>query len=138
MTLSLDANVLIDLVNARQAAVRRGFDAAVEAGETLVTCSLAAHELMFGASISHRPAIQAEASRRLLADVAVADFTLEDAKASVEVRTRLRSVGRSIGPFDTLIAGQALNRGWTMVTANIREFGRVPGLDLVDWRAPPN
>jgi tRNA(fMet)-specific endonuclease VapC len=38
-----------------------------------------------------------------------------------------------IGPFDTLIAGQALARGMTLVTANMREFSRVEGLRLEDW-----
>ena len=133
MILSLDANVLIDLSNGRRPEVRRSYDVAVENGDTLVTCALAAHELVFGASISRRPSIQLAAAQRLLLDVPVADFTLEDARASVEIRTYLRGVGRSIGPFDALIAGQALHRGWTMVTANVREFGRVPGLNIVDW-----
>lgn len=135
MILSLDANVLIDVANGRRSDVRQGFDLAIRAGDTLVTCSLAAHELLFGAAISGRPAMQLGAAHRLLEDVAVADFTQDDAAAAVEVRSQLRGIGRSIGPFDTLIAGQALARGWTMVTANVREFRRVSGLQVVDWTA---
>lgn len=136
MILSLDANVLIDIANGRRTDVRRGFDLAVQNGDTLVTCSLASHELLFGASISRRPSVQVAAAHRLLEDVAVVDFAQGDAAAAVQVRIRLRGIGRSIGPFDTLIAGQALARGWVMVTANVREFGRVEGLRVIDWTGP--
>ena len=45
----------------------------------------------------------------------------------------LRRLGRSIGDIDTLVAGQALARGWTVVTGNVSHFGRVEGLSLIDW-----
>jgi tRNA(fMet)-specific endonuclease VapC len=60
-------------------------------------------------------------------------FDDEDAKAAGRVRAALERSGNSIGPYDLLIAGQALARGLTVVTANVSEFGRVPGLELVDW-----
>jgi len=43
--------------------------------------------------------------------------------------------GTPIGPYNLLIAGQALARGLTVVTANVGEFGRGPGLEAVDWTA---
>jgi tRNA(fMet)-specific endonuclease VapC len=49
------------------------------------------------------------------------------------VRAALEKSGTPIGPYDLLIAGQALARGLTVVTANVGEFGRVPGLETVDW-----
>jgi tRNA(fMet)-specific endonuclease VapC len=45
----------------------------------------------------------------------------------------LESRGTPIGPYDLLIAGQALQRGLTVVTANTSEFSRVSGLGWVDW-----
>jgi tRNA(fMet)-specific endonuclease VapC len=39
----------------------------------------------------------------------------------------------SIGPFDTLIAGQALRRNLIMVTGNVKEFSRVKHLVVVNW-----
>jgi tRNA(fMet)-specific endonuclease VapC len=42
-------------------------------------------------------------------------------------------MGSAIGTYDVLIAGQALNRKLTLVTANVKEFGRVKGLDWEDW-----
>jgi tRNA(fMet)-specific endonuclease VapC len=41
-----------------------------------------------------------------------------------------------IGPYDTLIAGQALARQLTLVTANVSEFSRVKGLSWQDWAKP--
>ncbi len=101
-----------------------------------MTCALAAHELLYGASISGRPQAQVRSAQALLRHLEVAEFSSEDANAAVTVRMALRAAGRSIGNFDTLIAGQALSRQWTMVTANVREFARVPGLRVIDWTNP--
>jgi len=50
------------------------------------------------------------------------------------VRARLERLGTPVGSFDTLIAGQALARGLVLVTHNVEEFGRVPGLRVEDWQ----
>lgn len=65
--------------------------------------------------------------------VSVLDFDEDDAKAAAEIRAELAQRGTPIGPYDVLIAGQALVRGLTLVTANTREFSRVAELKLVDW-----
>lgn len=49
-------------------------------------------------------------------------------------RVRLQTAQQPIGPSDTLIAGVALARGLTLVTNNVGEFGRVMGLNVVEWR----
>ena len=46
----------------------------------------------------------------------------------------LESRGVGIGPMDTLIAAQALRLGATVITRNVREFGRVPGLKVENWQ----
>ena len=48
-------------------------------------------------------------------------------------RARLEGLGTPIGPLDTLIAGTALAHRAVLVSRNIREFGRVAGLEVVDW-----
>ena len=63
----------------------------------------------------------------------VEPFTREDARRYATIRHQLESRGQGIGPFDTLIAAQALRLGATVVTRNVREFGRVSGLLVENW-----
>ena len=63
-------------------------------------------------------------------------FTVADAAEYGLLRARLERRGELIGPFDLLIAAQALRLGATIVTHNLREFQRVPGLKVVDWQEP--
>ena len=65
----------------------------------------------------------------------VEPFTREDARRYATLRHQLESRGQGIGPFDTLIAAQALRLGATVVTRNVREFGRVTGLAVENWEA---
>ncbi len=65
----------------------------------------------------------------------VVPFTREDAGRYATLRHQLESRGQGIGPFDTLIAAQALRLGATVVTRNIREFGRISGLSVENWEA---
>ncbi len=132
MILSLDSNVMIDICNGRDG-VRERFDAAVDDGGVIVASPVASHELLFGCLISKRPQHHLERARALLTDLRVVDMTHEDALAAARIRQDLRRQGRSIGAYDLLIAGQALNRGWTMVSANLREYTRVENLQVVDW-----
>jgi tRNA(fMet)-specific endonuclease VapC len=58
----------------------------------------------------------------------VAPFAQEDAAIAGDLRATLEAAGTPIGPYDLLIAAQALRTGTTLVTANVSEFARVPGL----------
>src|SRR5665648_1134047 len=63
----------------------------------------------------------------------VVELSREDAREAGRIRAHLAAAGRPIGPFDVLIAGQAVARGLTLVTGNIGEFARVDGLAIQDW-----
>jgi tRNA(fMet)-specific endonuclease VapC len=91
------------------------------------------HELFYGASKSRRAAenlARIEALR-----FAVLEFDREDARKAGEIRAMLAGQGTPIGPYDVLIAGQAVARGLTLITHNIGEFRRIPQLKLEDWEA---
>lgn len=60
-------------------------------------------------------------------------FNREDARHYAIIRHQLEARGQGIGPFDTLIAAQALRLGATVVTRNDREFSRVSGLKVENW-----
>lgn len=50
-----------------------------------------------------------------------------------DIRTALESAGTPIGSHDLFIAAHARAHALTLVTHNLREFQRVPGLQVVDW-----
>ena len=93
--------------------------------------AIVAHELFYGAYKGQRTAENLAQVEALPFEVL--DFDREDAREAGELRARLAASGTPIGPYDVLIAGQALARALTLVTHNTREFQRVPGLLTEDW-----
>ena len=91
------------------------------------------HELVWGAYKSDRVETNLERIRGLR--LPILEFGDEDAHAAGQIRAELNRKGTPIGPYDLLIAGQALARGLTVVTGNLREYGRVEGLAVEDWAA---
>src|SRR6185437_11492164 len=71
--------------------------------------------------------------RLALSQFAFADFDTHAAIHAGEIRALLEPKGMGIGPLDTLIAAHARSLGATVVTSNLSEFSRVPGLRAVDW-----
>jgi tRNA(fMet)-specific endonuclease VapC len=55
------------------------------------------------------------------------------AAQTARIRWHLERKGIPIGPYDLMLAGQSLALDLTLVTHNLREFGRVPGLKVEDW-----
>lgn len=93
------------------------------------------HELMYGAANSQRP-IQNEEKVALFissGDMNILPLDTKDAAIAGSIRVKLRQVGELIGPYDRLIAAQTVKAGATLITANTREFNRIPGLTVVDW-----
>jgi len=72
----------------------------------------------------------------LVSSVPIEVFSREDAAHYAGLRSYLEKRGQGIGPIDTLIAAQALRLGATVVTHNVKEFSRVPGLHVEDWQSP--
>jgi tRNA(fMet)-specific endonuclease VapC len=90
-------------------------------------------ELEKGIALSTHPARRRRQMDTLLQSVHVLPFDRGAAERSAQIAADLKKSGRPIGPFDTLIAGTALAAGASLVTHNLREFRRVPGLKIVDW-----
>ena len=133
MTVALDTNVAIELLRGRNVVVRQQFMHVRDGRERPVISLIVLHELMYGVARSSRPRERRSDVQLLLRDLVVEPLNEADVIASAEVRARLARQGLPIGPYDALIGGQALNRGWTLATANLREFSRVEGLQVVDW-----
>lgn len=69
----------------------------------------------------------------LLRPMQILPFDSECAAHAARIRAELEAAGTPIGPHDTLIAATALRHQATLVTHNVREFSRVPGLLWVNW-----
>jgi tRNA(fMet)-specific endonuclease VapC len=126
----LDTDTTIALLRGDETVARK---ARQHPPQSLGISAVTLYELRVGVEKSKDPA----KNRRFLAD-ALAPFALLlfDDSASMEaakIRAVLEKRGKGIGPYDTLIAGHALAAGARLVTANTREFGRVPGLKLENW-----
>jgi len=130
----LDTNAVVALLRNRPAGVRERYREAQKSGDYLAVSSVVLFELWYGVEKSGRVQENAERLRVLLSgDLDLLDFDDEDAQAAGRVRAALEKIGTPIGAYDLLIAGQALRRGLTVVTANTSEFTRVTGLSWEDW-----
>lgn len=130
MAYLLDTNAVIAVLNLPQGGVAKRLRRKKPASVAISAVVL--HELYFGAfksvHVSHNLATVDGLAFNVLA------FDRDDARAAGEVRAALQGLGTPIGPYDILIAGQALSRSLTLVTHNVDEFSRVPKLKLEDWQ----
>lgn len=136
MQFMLDTNILVYVLNRRpqhQAVVDR-YDAA----DARLTCisSVTLAELRFGVEQSLIRNVTQAKLDRVVAALTVVPFEARAAHAYGVLRAQLQSTGKPIGPLDMLIAGHAISLGAMLVTNNVREFSRVPGLRIENWLAP--
>ena len=101
----------------------------------IVLCSIIVYELRYGAQRSTDPAREHSKLDLFLSPFASIPFDDGCARRCAEVRAGLEQSGRVIGPHDLQIAAVALQHGLTLVTHNMQEFNRIPGLKLDDWEA---
>lgn len=133
MTYLLDTNACIALINGRPAVVRTKFEFALQHDQVFVS-SIVLFELWYGVAKSSRPESNKQRLASFLsAPIEIVPFDQEDAAEAGSQRAALESIGKPIGAYDLLIAGQAVRRGWTLVTANVSEFARIKALRWEDW-----
>lgn len=133
MRYMLDTNICIHLIRHKPPEVLARF-AALSVGDVSVSAITLA-ELWHGVSKSQYHERNQEALEGFLIPLIVAPFDYDAAVAYGIVRAALERQGTPIGALDTLIAAHALSLDVTLVSNNVREFSRVPGLSVVDWTA---
>ncbi|MCX7061612.1 MAG: type II toxin-antitoxin system VapC family toxin [Gammaproteobacteria bacterium] len=131
MSFLLDTNICIYLLNDRR-------PEAIEIARRFVAadCMLSVMtelELEVGRIKSQRGPRYEATLAHFLGSLTVLPLTREDARRAAGLRAVLETKGTPIGPYDLLIAAQALSRDLTVVTNNETEFRRVPGLKLENW-----
>ena len=125
----LDTNMLIFAARDRPKAVRRRLREVSPDDVVVTTVSIA--ELWFGAEKSEEPDRKKAAWRKFLEPFAVLAFDMPAAEKHAHLRFLLRH--EPIGERDLLVAAIASAHGLTVVTNNLAEFSRVPGLKVEDW-----
>ena len=128
----LDTDICIYAINERPAKMLQALRD--HHAEGLGVSAITAMELQFGVARTGS-ARNADALRRFLAGLVVADFDTNAAEVAGQLRAWLAAQGTPIGPYDSLIAAHAQALGVTLVTNNTREYKRVPGLRLANWVA---
>jgi tRNA(fMet)-specific endonuclease VapC len=130
----LDTNAVIALLTNRPSTVRERFRQEASGSLSIGISSIVLFELWYGVARSQHRAQNAERLRTFLAgNIGVSAFAEEDAAIAGDLRAELDKAGTPIGPYDLLIAAQALRIGTILVTANVTEFRRVRGLVWQDW-----
>jgi tRNA(fMet)-specific endonuclease VapC len=99
--------------------------------------SITSFELLTGVEKCSHPAQERAKVETLLRTLTELGFDSPAAQASARIRAALETQGIPIGPYDLLLAGQAVVAGLVMVTNNVQEFSRVPGLQIENWQAAP-
>jgi len=99
----------------------------------LAVSSVTVFELYYGAAKSGWGEKSMQRLRVFLSSFQVLPFSEGDAIAAGQIRAELRKQGRPIGSYDVQIAAQGVAGGLKVVTHNVSEFARVPGIRLEDW-----
>ena len=130
----LDTNVAIKAMKRREPILQENIGRAIDQGDILSLSVITVHELRVGSLRNSNPvsAISKNDMFMMLIDK-VWSFEPSDAEVAAQIRARLMKLGLVIGSLDTLIAGQAVRLGLPLVTNNVREFSRIPNLNVEDW-----
>ena len=127
----LDTNHCIFLINHKYPEVGRRL-ARQKVGAVGVS-TITTAELWHGVENSaHKDRNQA-ALGKFFIPLVILPFDEKAAQVYGNIRFQLEKIGRMIGAMDMLIAAHAVSSGATLVSQNLREFQRVPGLKLEDW-----
>ena len=136
MSYMLDTDTCIYLMTGREPQRQQKILAKLEAldpGEPVHLSSIVVSELSYGAQKGRWKKANMALLEQFLLDFKVAVFDEHAAHTCGTIRAALEKKGKPIGPMDTLIAAHAVSLGMALVTRNVREFNRVPGLEVENW-----
>jgi tRNA(fMet)-specific endonuclease VapC len=103
--------------------------------DDIAVSAITVMELRYGLALNPQHAQKIEpAIASFLASITVLPFGTAEAEQAAQIRAILKTQGQPIGAYDILIAATALQHNLLVITANQREFDRVPGLQTENWR----
>ena len=130
----LDTNVCVQYLRGKNVLVRQRLSACPT--HEIRLCSVVLAELYCGVLRSAKPVKNRADVDQFAAPFGCLSFDQAAADVFAGLRHHLETRGTPIGPYDLQIAAIALANGCTVVTHNLAEFRRVPGLSLEDWESP--
>jgi len=137
MNYLLDTNACIALINGNPLSVRAKFRKATDLGGQVFVSSIALFELWYGVAKSSRRDFNKKRLEAFCAGpIHPLSFEDQDAEIAGAIRADLESIGKPIGAYDLLMAGQAIRNKLTLITANLSEFARIKELAWADWGRP--
>ncbi len=92
-------------------------------------------ELLYGVEVAPRREKIEPFTQEYLRRIRIVPLTEDVSSHYAEIRAVLKKSGQIIGANDLFVAAHARSLGLTLVTNNVREFGRVPGLLVENWAA---
>lgn len=131
MTYMLDTNICIYAMKNKPEHVLQRLKEEINDGVCISSITLA--ELEFGMKHSSNPTKNEQALLRFLLPFTILPFDASAAFEYGEIREYLQEKGTPIGPLDMLIAAHARSENMVLVTNNVREFERVPELEVENW-----
>jgi tRNA(fMet)-specific endonuclease VapC len=126
----LDTNICNYVIKNRPVALRERFD---QLAEALCISTITLGELLYGVENSARRSQNLEAVEQFTARLEVMPFSAKAAAHFGQVRAELARLGTPCGAYDMLIGAHARSEGLMLVTNNVREFQRIPGLRVDNW-----
>lgn len=126
----LDSNIIIYMFNGNRNVLQ---NFASHSPSQIAIPSLVLYELQVGITKSSSPSRRIQQLKQLLSIIQVMPFGEAEAKEAAQIRADLERIGMGIGPIDTLIAATAIVAGSTLVTRNVKEFGRIQHLKIINW-----
>jgi tRNA(fMet)-specific endonuclease VapC len=126
----LDTNICIYAIRNRPSRLRERFN---ELADQLCISVITLAELIYGAEKSARPHENLAVVDQFCTRLDVLPFNGRAAGHYGQIWAELERAGRLIGLHDMMIGAHARSEGLTVVTNNMREFQRLPGLRLENW-----
>jgi len=127
----LDTNICIYIINHKPESVYQQFKKVNL--ENIFISTITEFELFYGVQKSSRPVKNKSALNEFLGYLNIIPFSSESSAIAARIRVDLERQGKPVGPYDLLIASEAINKGFTLVTNNEKEFKQVKGLKVENW-----
>ena len=127
----LDTNICIYIINQKPDSVYKKFKKV--SLDNICVSSITEFELRYGVEKSEKSNKNCIILNEFLSYLNIISFESKTSSIAGAIRSKLEKKGEMIGPYDLLIAAQALEGGYTLVTNNEKEFRRIKELKIDNW-----